>query len=275
MKLEDIKPAHCHALAQRLLAETRAIREEMGRSEDTRAIPEITGAEPREVYFAAIVAWRKAARLASELGVEAARRLPPTPSLRDLRPGHVLQVLEGAGAQLDDIKQRLSIGERAPDAPIETSRQPSDVLMTVVRINRELSRALERPFTPSDVFTTVSLASRYAERLGATANPAPFERSRQPAHCYERLDACLTKAAALVAKRGGKALAARGAPEDVQPGDVYDLANLVLGELAYLHALTPDAQPLYAFEPPTGGHRLPAHVHQLARTLEAQLAALG
>ncbi len=275
MKIDDIKPAHCHALASRLLAEVRSVREEMGRSEDARTVPEITGAEPREVYFEALVAWRKAARLASELGVETARTVPAAPVLRELRPGHVYQVLEGVMTQVDEIKQRLGVGERAPDAPVEASRQPSDVLMTVIRVNRELSRALERPFTPSDVYSTVALASSYAERLGASATPAALERRREPAHCYERLEACLAKAAALITKRGGSALAARGTPANVLPGDVYDLANLVLGELAYLHSITQNAAPLYAFEPPTTGHRLPAHVHQLARTLEAQLTSLS
>jgi hypothetical protein len=64
-------------------------------------------------------------------------------------------------------------------------------------------------------------------------------------------------------------------PADVLPGDVYDLASLVLGELTYLHAITPNAAPVHGFEPDASGYRLPAHVDQLARTLEAQLASLG
>jgi hypothetical protein len=274
MKLAEIQPPHCHALARRLLAEARAIREELGRSEDGRPVPEITGAEPREVYFEAIVTWRKAARLASELGVES-RIAPSAPPIHEVRPGHVLQLLEGVAGQLDDIKQRLAIPEQAPEHAVEANRQPSDVLVEVLRVNRELSRALERPFTPTDVFGVVALASAYATRLGAMAQPAPFERRRQPANCYERLEACLSRAAVLVGKRGGKALAARGTPPDVMPGDVYDLANLVLAELAYLHALTTHATPVHAFEPQPAGYRSPSHVHQLARTLEVQLATLA
>jgi hypothetical protein len=275
MKLDEIQPPHCHAVANRLLVEARAIREELGRSEDTRPGPEITGAEPREVYFEACVAWRKAARLASEIGVEASRPAPAAPRVDHLRPGHVHQMIESTLAQIEDIQQRLGISERAKTPAIESNRQPSDVLATLVRVNRELSRSLERPFTPSDVYRTVALASAYVSRLGGDAAMAPFERRRQPAHCYTQLEACLARAAAIVTKRGQKALSVRNAPPDVLPGDVYDLANLVLGEVAFLHAITPAAAPLHAFEPLVGGHRLPAHVHQLARTLEAQLAALG
>ena len=82
------------------------------------------------------------------------------------------------------------------------------------------------------------------------------------------------RAAALIGKRGHKALAARGTPPDALPGDVYDLANILLGEAAFLHELTAGAAPMHAFEPQVTGHRLPAHVYQLACTLESQLAAL-
>jgi hypothetical protein len=61
----------------------------------------------------------------------------------------------------------------------------------------------------------------------------------------------------------------------VLPGDVYDLACLVLGELTFLHAVTEKAQAVHAFEPAATGYRLPGHVDQLARTLEAQIAAIG
>ena len=275
MKLEEIKPGHCLALANQLLADARAIREEMGRSDDTRLVPEISGAEPRECFFEAIVAWRKAARLASEVGAEATGTVPASPRLRDLKPGHVHGLLEGIGAQLAAIKRRLAMPDQIPAAAADLTKQPSDVLVTILKVNRELSRSLERPFTPSDVYRTVALASAYATRLGATPPKVEHERRRKPADCYERLEGCLTRAAAVITKRGGTVLAARGTPADIVPGDVYDLANLVLCELAYLHELTADAQPLHAFEPSVTGHRLPSHVHQLARTLEAQLATLS
>jgi hypothetical protein len=54
-------------------------------------------------------------------------------------------------------------------------------------------------------------------------------------------------------------------------GDVYDLSGLVLGEIAFLHSL---ARPRHVFEPTSSGHRPPAHVDQLARTLEAQLVTI-
>ncbi|MBZ0236802.1 MAG: hypothetical protein K8M05_31020, partial [Deltaproteobacteria bacterium] len=125
-------------------------------------------------------------------------------------------------------------------------------------------------------YEQVSLASAYAARIAAArgvpaAAPATFERKRKPADCYQRLEVCLSLASAAIERAGHHALHERGAPNDVVPGDVYDLACLVVGELAFLHAVTPGARPVHAFEPAWRGHRLPAHVDQLARTLEAQL----
>jgi hypothetical protein len=274
MKIDDVKPAHCHARAQRLLGELRMIREEMGRAEDTRPAPEIANAAPREVYFEAIAAWHKVTRFCLEVGGCAARPAPAAPPIGDVKPGHVLQLIDAVQAHVDDVKRHLAIGERVAEPGIENNRQPSDVLVTLVRVNRELSRVLERPMAPSDVYRTVALAAAYVSRAGASVDPAPYERKRKPADCYAQLEACLAAASAAIAKRGGTTLTERGAPGDINPTDVYDLAHIVLGEAAYLHSLTPNAAPVAAFEPGGDGHRLPSHVHQLARTLEAQLASL-
>lgn len=275
MKLEDVQPRHCHARAQTLLASVTAIREELGRSEDPRPAPEISDAKPRECYFEALATWQKVERLAAELGVPATRFPHGAPPLVDTVPGHVLQVIDAVASRLEVIRTHLGIPEHAAEAPVDANRQPSDVLALLIRVNRELSRSLERPFTPADVYRVVALASTYAARLGGTAELAPFERKRKPAHCYQRLVACQQALAAAIQKRGQAALSARGVPSEVLPGDVYDIATLVLGELTYLHALTPHAAPVHAFEPLSAGYRLPADVDQLARTLEAQISAIG
>ena len=274
MKLEDIQPAHCYARATHLLGELELVRDELGRTKDARPAPEITNAAPREVYFEAIAAWHKADRLSGELGARSGISAPAAPVLRELRPGHCLQLIDGVLAQILDIKLRLQITEKVAEPAIEPKRQPSDVLVVLVRVNRELSRCLERPFTPSDVHRTVALAQAYATRLGATAPQAPFERKRRPTDCYQRLEACLAAVGVLIAKHGETALQSRGTPTDIQPTDVYDPANLVLGEVAFLHSLTADAKPVHAFEPGGHAYRVPAHVYQLVRTLEAQLASV-
>jgi hypothetical protein len=271
----DVRPHHCYARAQRLLAEVGMIRDEVGRSEDGRAAVEISDAKPRECYFEALATWHKVDRLAAEVGAPSTRFAHAAPPLTETTPGHVLQVIDAVLEQVEAIRQRLGIKEASTEPALEMNRQPSDVLVTLIRVNRELSRSLERPFTPGDVYRVVALASTYAARLGGTAGLAPFERKRKPKDCYQRLTACHAAVAAAITKRGQAAMSARTVPTDVVPGDVYDLACLVLGELTFLHALTDRAQPVHAFEPAATGYRLPGHVDQLARTLEAQIGAIG
>jgi hypothetical protein len=275
MKIEDAVPAHCYARAQRLLGELDLVRIRMGRAKDVRPLPEVMNASPREVYFQAIAAWHNVTRLAAEVGARGVRPAPAVPALQQLRPGHVLQLIDAVLDRVGHIKKSLEVTDSVQEQPIDPSRKSSDVLVTLLRANRELARVLERPFTPSDAYRAVALASAYASRAGGTADLAPFERDRKPADCYARLETCLAACCAAITKKGQPALGLRGTPPDVQPSDVYDLAMLVLGEVAFLHSLVGGAPPVHAFEPGGEGHRLPSHVYQIARTLEAQLAALS
>jgi hypothetical protein len=275
MKVDDVKPAHCYARARQLLADLSVLRTEMGRPDDLRPLPELEDAEPRECYAIAIAAWHKASRLADELGVRASRPAPAIPTFSRIVPGNVLQLLDAIGMQVHEVFARLEISARSAEHPIEPERKPSDVLATLFAINRTLSRVLETPFTPSDVHRVVALACAYIERLGGRAPAAAFEHRKQPADCYRQLESCLSRATALIRKRNLAAVSLHGTPADATPGDVYDLASIVLVDVAYLHALAPSAAPVYAFEPGASGHQLPSHVFQLARTLDAQLAAVG
>jgi hypothetical protein len=278
MSRDDVKPPRCHARAVRALDEITLVRDAMGRSADERPVPEIGGAVPREVYFEALALWRKADRLASEVGAGPGTA-PATPSLAEIEPGHVLRLIDASLERISNIKVRVGVDAKSAEPPIEEQRQPADVLTALLRCNRQLSRCLERPFTPEDVYRQVSLASAYASSLLAarrrTVAAAPFEARKRPADCYQRLELCLAGVGALVRAAGHTVLSARGAVTDVVPGDVYDLASVVLGEVAFLHAITPRVPPVHAFDPAWQGHRLPSHVYQLARTLEAQLGALA
>jgi hypothetical protein len=52
------------------------------------------------------------------------------------------------------------------------------------------------------------------------------------------------------------------------------MATLVLGEVAFLHAVHENAAAPYPFEGNEPGRKLPSHVWQLAGVLEHQLQAL-
>jgi hypothetical protein len=275
MNIADLTPGHCYARAQRLIAELELVHEEMGRQQDTRALPEIANGSPREAYFGALAAWHKAARLSDEVGIRVGRPAPAAPSTRDIRPGHVHVLIDAALAQVEDIRQLFGITAKLPEFAVDPAKHPGHVLAALTRANRILSSVLERPFTPSDVYRTVALAVAYASRItNKQLELAPFEHRKRPADCYARLESVLASVGKLIEQRGDKALVAHGTLAEIAPTDVYDLAMVVLGEVAFLHALSPNVGPVQPFEPSGEGHRLPAHCFQLIRTLEAQLASL-
>jgi len=275
MLLDDVRPHDCLAHAERLLAEVGLIRTELGRAEDGRPPLAVAGARPRACYVVALATWHKVDRLAAELGLASERFAHAAPPPPAIVPGHVWQVIDAVLTRVGAVKQRLQIPELVAPPAIVPGRAPADVLATLLQVNRQLARALERPFTPGDVYGVVALASSYAARLGGTAALAGFARGRRPLDCYRQLATCLAALGAAVARHDEPALTFAAAPTEVAPGDVYDLAWLVLGELAYLHAMTPGAPPVSPLEPFATGFRLPGHVDQLARTLAAQLAAIG
>src|SRR5262249_21153509 len=123
MKLEDVRPADCYARAQRLLGECVLVRAEMGRAEDARPIPTVSHAQLRECFCEAVATWRKAERLAAEVGVRTARFSQGVGNLRDARPGHVLQVIDAVLSTLDGVKQKLLIPERTNEPAVEDGKQ--------------------------------------------------------------------------------------------------------------------------------------------------------
>lgn len=276
--IDSVEPPDCFQRATQLAAWVELIRTEMGRPHDRRAPIKVSSASPREVWFQALAVFRKADRLCHELTGDPTASVPHAPSIAQIKPGHVLAVLDATGRELEEIMASLGIADR-PAAPArDATKTPSDVFGALATMNRQVNLLLERPFAPADVFQQVSFAVAFAARLTGQAPPAsPFVRAKRPADCYQRLAGCLELARALARKGGHAVIDAAPAtdPETIQPSDVYDLATLVLGEVAFLHALQPDPNPPYPFEGNVPGRKLPAHVWQLVGTLEQQLQQLA
>ncbi len=154
----SIEPADCYLRARSLAAEVEMIRREAGRPSETRPAVTVTGASPRECYFQALAVFRKADRLCQEVAGDPMAMVPHAPPLGELRPGHVLMVIDAALRELAEVKRALRIEDAAPTPAREPARTPSDVFGALATANRQLNLLLERPFTPADVFQTVSLA---------------------------------------------------------------------------------------------------------------------
>lgn len=275
----DVQPPDCLVRAQQLLAEADLLRAEMGRARDQRPLPTVTDAAPREVYFGALALFRKADRLGLELAGDQLDELPQTPALDKITPGDVLAVLDAAHGELEHVKVRLGVTAKAEVPARDASKTPSDVLNAILAVNRQLNVLLQVPFTPSDVYEQVTWASLYASRLlggeGAKVAAPEYEHGKRPSDCYDRLHGCLGLVRGALEGAGKNALQITPRGElDAVPGDVFDLASLVLAEVAYLHGTTSSAAP-YPFEVQSASRRLPSHCFQRIGLLEAQLQQLA
>ena len=273
----EIQPADCFVRASHLAKEVELIRREMGRPSETRPAVTVSGASPRECWFQALAVFRKSDRLCAEIAGDPVASVPYAPPIDQVTPGDVLKVIEAAGRELHEIKRALSISESVDPPARDASKTPSDVFGMLATVNRQTNLLLARTFQPADCYQQVALAVAYAARLGAAPKDSSFARGKRPADCYERLTSCLESARALVKKAGHAVIDRPAAPGDVNavlPSDVYDLATLVVGEVAFLHAVRKDAAAPYPFEGNEPGRKLPSHVWQLAGVLEQQLKAL-
>ena len=278
--IETVEPADCHVHAVHLVTTIERVRHELGRAGDPRPPVTASGASPRECWFAALAVHRRCARLDVEWGGDAATPLAHPPPVDQIRPGHVLQVIEAAATHLHGALRALGGNPTADPPARDKSRTPSDVLGTLVTAGRQLDRLLAAPLSPGDVYQQVAIATAYAARLpGAPTLVVPaLARGKAPADCYAELSAALEATRAMSTRAGHPVIAAAPAGGErghVVPGDCFDLATLVVGELAFLHALHNDDNPPAPYEVPAVGRKLPAHVFQLAAALRVQLEQLA
>ena len=274
------EPPDVYVLTRLVRSELGLIRLEMGKPEYGRSPLSVKNAAPHEVFFQALTLFRKVDRLCFEQLREHVA-LPEAPQ-GDIRPAHVYAVLDTVLDRLRRLKSRLGIVEESKKPARDLTKTPTDVFRSIVEANRQLNVLMEKRFSPSDVYQQVTLAVGYASRLLArfpetTRIPAapPFERRKRPADVYFRLVDCFGRIRKIAERSGIQLLElnAEGAiSEDVAPSDVYDIASLLVSELAYLHSRIKGSQtPREVFHP---GKKFPAHVYQRAGLLEAQLIQL-
>jgi len=274
-----ITPADVYARMSRVRSSIELIRFVMGKQKIDGAVFTVTGAAPREVYFQAITMFRKANRLSFEQTREVAST--PEPPAGDRDPGSVLAIVNAALERINHVKDRLEITTVPATPQPDSSKTPTDVFRTIVQANRQLNLLLDRRFTPSDVFQQVTLAVGYAARLrarfpGDRISKAPkLVVGKQPQDVYRRLIECFSLIREIAAGSGLDVLELWTTDDDIQnvtPSDVYDIASLLVSELAHIHSQLDSAKsPRQVYYP---GRKFPSDVYQRAGILQAQLLEL-
>jgi hypothetical protein len=275
----DVTPADVYARLSRVRGDIEIIRFVMGKPKVRGAEIALKGVAPREVYFQAFTMLRKANRLSFEQTREVAPTLQPLAG--DTDPGDVLAVVNAAFERISHVKAWLDITRAPAPQELDASKTPTDVFGAIVQANRQLNLLLDEKFAPSDVFQQVTLAIGYATRLrarfpGDRIPEAPeLVVGKQPRDVYQRLVGCFSVIREIAAISGLGTLELQTSAdhlEHVTPSDVYDIASLLVSELAYIHAQLDGAKsPRQVYDP---GRKFPSDVDQRAGILEAQLLEL-
>lgn len=285
ISLEGITPADVLARVQLLRDTVELIRFEMGKPKASQFNSIATNAHPHEAYFQALTLFLKTDRLALEL--TGSTGIPPEPvSLSAIAPLHIWKMVNAAYHRIVTIKKELGLKEIVSERMNDPSTSLTETGRAIVETNRQLNLLLERHFSPSDVSQQVLLASQYAKQLLArfpqphvTSETPPLERGRHPADVFLRLVECYAILEKIAQQSNIPVLhldlaAARnvGSSRQLEPSDVYDMATLLVSDLAYLHSqLKSDHTPKPI---PYPGRTFPSLVYQQATVLLHQLKGL-
>lgn len=279
-KKEEVTPPDVFRKVTQVLNNLELIRAEMGKSKGQTADIAVEDAGPHEVYFQALTLFQKVDELCFELARD--RQSAPERENQQIRPADVYQLVDVVNSRLEGLKAELGIEEAAKLPPRDEAMKPNDVFKAITVANRQVNRMVERRFTPSDVFQQVTLAVSYCSSLlslapGATRLPdsPPFESEKTPSDVYQRLIECYGDVRAIADQSNVKMLKLHVSEDDISsavPSDVYDIASLLLSELAHLHSLHGDLPPpRRVFHP---GRTFPSHVYQRAGILSDQIRQL-
>lgn len=273
-------PARVHARVRLVQRELDILRREMGRPAASPLDVRIRDASPREVNFQAVTLLRKVDRLTFQVMRE--RGGVPEPMAEGVTPSDVLAVVDSALARLRRVKRHLGIRRRPAAVDVDPDRTPDDVFRAIIRANRQINQLLDHQFTPSEVFQQVTRAIAYAGVLlrdyrDVTIIPEapPLRPGKSPPDVYRRLLDCVEASRGIAARLGMEVLELELGPGQlrrVEPSDVYDVATLLVAELAYIHARFDAGERVRSSYYP--GERTPSDVFQRVGILDRQLRDL-
>jgi hypothetical protein len=278
---QEVDNAATYSLANQLADEIELVRERMGRPYDDSPRLPVSEISELELYYHAQSLLRKANQLAEELAGAAPRPQGPVPS-GSIAPSDVYGVLEDSLEQVRLAAQAIGIAERVEPVARGPAISPTGVFLVVIDINRQLNLMLRVPISDTEVFEEISMAVTYAASMlsmhqGAVQVPPapPFDGYKRPADVYRLLTECMDAVIRVAPKAGVHVLglsSRRNVPDDIEPGHAYDIARLLVADLAALS--TALNAPRVRAPLPTPKHVFPTEVYAQAGILLTQLEEL-
>jgi len=253
----------------------------MGKSPPPTLGVVVLAADKRQVYYESLSLFRKVNRLSFEL--LRIKRQEPELSGANLVWSDINYLIEHAESLIDAIFKKFDIA-KAKQSQLEhkQSFSPQLLLASLLNTNRFINHVLERPFSPSDVYQELTVAVGYAANLlsrhpnvSRIPDSPEFEKNKKPVDVFMRLYSILDDIDAIAKTENLQMVKldiSQIKTENILPGDVYDMAQLVVSELVFLH----DYYNSQRIIPPRfyPGAKFPAHVYQRAGLLQKQIESL-
>jgi hypothetical protein len=279
----QVGPSEVYAEVRVLEDVVESIRFHMGVPAIAPLKLDIENAQPHDVFFQALALYQKT----SQLLFQVARIRPVNPEVPQgvYRPVDVLRYVQSAYSNVAAVQLELGIASTSGQPQVEVGmyeKEPTDVFLAILALNRRLNSLLDTPFSPSEVFMEVTRAIGYASLLLAAYPevqriPAVDEVTpgRLPGDVFFRQLDLLTRIKQLYQLKGLSSIEVtsdRVERKNITPGDVFQLASLVVARLDFLHKYhqisMPPRNPYYP------GKVYPTDVYRQSGILLKQLDSL-
>jgi hypothetical protein len=245
---------------------------------------------PRDVYYQGLTIYKKIGRIRYEYTRLEADKIEN--ANEEYESKHVLTLVKKTHLFMDEVLNHIYVNYTinidgdddsiSNQSKVDLNKTPKDVFVKLVTINRKLNQLMDFKFTPADTFEQATLAISYASAILQTISkeqtiydPSSLEIGKTPLDVYNKLSdvhhklyECLKSVNIPTAQISENTPAST----NIQPSDVYDLTNLVLSNLAYLHGkLEQQVRVRPTYYP---GKTLPSIVLQRVSILEKQVNAI-
>jgi len=276
-----ITPPHVFLHISKVQAELELLRHHMGKPkfDQEQLVFNVHDAAPREVFYQALTLFKKAEQLSFE-HLRVLTATPNTPAA-NIKPADVFDLADHVLKRIRAIKAHIGIQETIKEPILDNKKTPTHVLLATMQANRQINVLLDQQFAPKDVFREVSIAIGYGAKLlvnfpKATRIPQPetLQRGKQPADVFHRLVKIYDRIhnIATRSKLATLKLEVKRTHYKIAPSDVYDIASLIVSDLAYINAKLPKyTLPRPVFDP---GRKYPSDVYQRVSILEQQITKL-
>ena len=282
VSIETLTTADVLARVNLVRATLDQIRIEMGQPKDQRVEIVASNVTPREAVFKAFTLLRKA----NHLRFEVTGTITPEKQIaipHDIHPLHTWRIVNAAYGPLLTVKHTLGIHEQIKEQQQTAGVTPSTLFRAMAAANRQFDTLFMQGVSSNNTVQQVALASghtmrlleQFPQRVPVSTMPE-FERGKQPGEVHALLVRAYEKVRAIATASGVPTMKLEVVPSKrshiITASDVFDVAIILVSQLAYLHGQLQDTDPTgISFDP---GYKVASHVYQQASLLLAQLTTL-